>query len=305
VVVSVPYYRTSGTNVTSGCIGDVSVTGFLRGRAVGFDFGSSVTVGAPTGDRNKGLGAGKVTTDATGTIARRLEFARPWVSAGFANSVFNNVGYQRPYITDGNAVHLSGGVDFILPRKLAVGIGGFGLEPIGNQVVYSATVQAGSPASGGTQQPGQQNGGGMMPPGNMGPVMGTGNSGGRTMPPATSMPFYDRAQQSVVSASDLRDYRASVRLSVPLHTGLSLNSVVSRSVPFHLTTVRASIGVDLCAPALPRQALLTYTSGTASVPASRRDPAAPARRILRTFAITEKAHGAPTARSMARLGDFR
>jgi hypothetical protein len=66
-----------------------------------------------------------------------------------------------------------------------------------------------------------------------------------TVPPATSMPFYDRAQQSVVSASDLRDYGASVWLSVPLHAGLSLGSVVSRSVPFHVTTVRVSIGVDL------------------------------------------------------------
>ena len=82
-----------------------------------------------------------------------------------------------------------------------------------------------------------------MPGGNMGP--GMGNGGGTAMPPATSMPFYDRTQQSVVSASDLRDYGASVWLSVPLHAGLSLSSVVSRSVPFHLTTIRVSIGVDL------------------------------------------------------------
>jgi hypothetical protein len=243
VVVGIPYYRSFGASVSSGGLGDVYVAGFLRGRAAGLDFGSALTVGAPTGDRTKGFGAGKVTIDTAGTVARRFEFARPWVSAGFANSVFNNVGYQRPYITDGNAVHLSGGVDFTLPRKLAVGIGGFGLLPIGNQVVYSQTVQAGSPG-GGTQQTGQQSGG-MMPGGSMGPGMGTGNGGGMTTPPATSMPFYDSAQQSMVSASDLRDYGASVWLSVPLHAGLSLGSVVSRSVPFHVTTVRVSIGVDL------------------------------------------------------------
>ena len=242
LLVGLPYYRNFGTNLSSGGLGDVYVAGFLRGRAAGFDFGSALTVGAPTGDRNKGFGAGKVTIDATGMMARRFEFARPWVSAGFANSVFNNAGYQRPYTTDGNAVHVSGGVDFTLPRKLAVGIGGFGLLPIGNQIVYSQTVQAGSP--GGTQQTGQQSGG-MMPGGSMGPGMGTGNGGGMTMPPATSMPFYDNAQQSMVSASDLRDYGATVWLSVPLHAGFSLGSVVSRSVPFHATTVRVSIGVDL------------------------------------------------------------
>jgi hypothetical protein len=243
LLVGVPYYRSFGSSVSSGGLGDVYLAGFLRGRAAGLDFGSALTVGAPTGDRTKGFGAGKVTIDTAGTVARRFEFARPWVSAGFANSVFNNVGYQRPYITDGNAVHLSGGVDFTLPRKLAVGIGGFGLLPIGNQVVYSQTVQAGSPGSG-TQQTGQQSGG-MMPGGSMGPGMGTGNGGGMTTPPATSMPFYDSAQQSMVSASDLRDYGASAWLSVPLHAGLSLGSVVSRSVPFHMTTVRVSIGVDL------------------------------------------------------------
>jgi hypothetical protein len=243
VVVGVPYHRSFGSSVSSGGLGDVYVAGVLRGRAVGFDFGSALTVGGPTGDRNKGFGAGKVTVDATGMMARRFEFARPWVSARFANSVFNNAGYQRPYITDGNAVHLTGSVDFTLPRKLAVGIGGFGLVPIGNQVVYSATVQAG-PAGGGTQPPGQQNGG-MMPGGNMGPGTGTGNGGGMTTPPATSMPFYDSAQTSVVGASNLRDYGPSVWLSVPLHAGLSLGSVVSRSVPFHVTTVRVSIGVDL------------------------------------------------------------
>ena len=243
VVVGVPYYRSFGSSVSSGGLGDVYVAGFLRGRTAGLDFGSALTIGTPTGDRNKGFGAGKVTIDAAGTVARRFEFARPWVSAGFANSVFNNVGYQRPYVTDGSVVHASGGVDFALPRKLAVGLGGFGLLPIGNQVVYSTTVPAGS-SGGGTQQTGQQNGG-MMPGGNMGPGMGTGNGGGMTTPPVTSMPFYDRAQQSVVSASDLRDYGASVWLSVPLHAGLSLGSVVSRSVPFHATTVRVSIGVDL------------------------------------------------------------
>ena len=243
LLIGVPYYRSFGTNVSSGGLGDVYIAGLLRGRAAGFDFGSALTVGAPTGDRNKGFGAGKVTIDATGMMARRFEFARPWVSAGFANSVFNNAGYQRPYTTNGNAVHLSGGVDFTLSRKVAAGIGGFGLEPIGNQVIYSATVQAGA-AGGGTQPPGQQNGG-MMPGGNMGSGTGTGNGGGMTTPPATSMPFYDSAQTSVVGASKFRDYGPSVWLSVPLHAGLSLGSVVSRSVPFHVTTVRVSIGVDL------------------------------------------------------------
>lgn len=241
-VVGVPYYRISNTSLSSTGLGDVYVTAFLRGRVIGFDFGSALTLGAPTGDRSKGLGTGKVTVDATGTVARRLGLAKPWVSAGFANSVFTNVGYQRPYITDGNVVHFSGGMDFALPHKLGFGLGGFGLEPFGNQVVYSQTVMSVSSGSGGNTS-NSQNGGGMTSGGGMGSGMGSGGS--MTMPPSGSMPFYDRAQQTMVSASELRDYGASMWLSVPLHSGISLKAGVARSVPFHLTTVGVGVSIDV------------------------------------------------------------
>ena len=240
-VVGIPYYRTFNPSVSSGGVGDVYASVFLRGRTAGFDLGSIVTAGAPTGDRNLGLGAGKATFDVTGTVARQLKFARPWISAGFANSIFDNAGYQRPYVTDGNAAHFGGGVDFAIARKLNFGLGGFGLEPVGKQVVYSQTMQSGS-----------QTGGGMMG-GGMGAGMGSGmgNDGSVPMPPASSTPFYDNAQQSVVDASQLRDYGPSLWLSVPLHPGFSLNTAVARSLPFHLTTVRVGIEIDVARLLLP------------------------------------------------------
>ncbi|HWB84417.1 MAG TPA: hypothetical protein VG675_09780 [Bryobacteraceae bacterium] len=240
-VVGVPFYRVSNSNLSSGGLGDVYVSVFLHGRTDGFDVGSTLTLGAPSGDRNKGLGAGKATVDATGTISRRFEFAKPWISAGFANSVFNNVGYQRPYVADGNSAHFAGGVDFALPHRLTLGIGGFGLEPIGTQTVYSQAVPAGSQSGGDANIPG---GSGMMPGGGMG--TGMASAGGMTMPsaPASSMPFYMAAQQSVVSASELLDYGASIGLSIPVHAGLSLSASVTRSVPFNLTIARVGIAID-------------------------------------------------------------
>jgi hypothetical protein len=241
-VVGVPFYRVSNSSLSSGGLGDVYASAFLRGRTRGFDIGSTFTMGAPSGDPNKGLGAGKVTVDATGTISRRFEFAKPWISAGFANSVFNNVGYQRPYVTDGNAAHFTGGVDFALPHGLSFGVGGFGLEPVGKQIAYSQAVPAGSQSG---SQPSMPGGSGMMPGGAMGTGMASG--GGMTMPstPASSMPFYMAAQQSVVSASELRDYGPSLLLSIPLHAGLSLNATVTRSLPFDLTITRVGIAVDV------------------------------------------------------------
>ena len=240
-VVGVPFYRVSNSSLSSGGIGDVYASAFLRGRTRGFDVGLMLTMGAPSGDREKGLGAGKVTADASATISRRFEFAKPWVSAGFANSVYNNVGYQRPYVTDGNAAHFAGGVDFALPHKLGLGVGGFGLEPVGNQTVYSQPAAASSSGQSNTQS-----GNGMMPGAGMGAGMGsnagTGNSSGL---PNTSMPFYGHGQQSAVPPSELRDYGASVWLSIPLRTGVSLNTSVARSIPFHLTTARIGIALDL------------------------------------------------------------
>jgi hypothetical protein len=240
IVVGIPYYRTFATNVTAGGVGDVYVAGFLRGRAAGFDLGAAINIGVPTGDPSKGLGAGKVTADATGTIARRYEFARPWLSAGFTNSVFSNVGYQRPYVTDGNAAHFSGGLDLSAGRRVTLGFVGFALRPTGAQTVHSRTMQSNMISGDDGPVPGGPSSGGMMPGGHTIPGVGGG-----TIPAGVSMSFYDRAQQTVISADELRDYGASAWVSIRLHQGLSLNITTARSFPFHLTTVRVGMGIDV------------------------------------------------------------
>jgi hypothetical protein len=236
-LIGVPFFRLSDSNLSSSGIGDVYASAFLRGRTGGFDIGSTLTLGAPSGDRSKGLGAGKVTVDAAGTVARRFEFVKPWISGGFANSVFNNVGYQRPYITDGNAAHFAGGMDFALPHRLSLGIAGFGLEPIGNQVVYSQPVATGSSGNQSDTQPGN----GMMPGAGMS-GMGPANT---PNPPNPSMPFYGHGQQSTVPPGELRDYGASLSFSIRLNAGVSLNTSVAQSIPFSLTTAHIGIAVDV------------------------------------------------------------
>jgi hypothetical protein len=226
LVVGAPYYRTSSTSLSAGGIGDVYVLGSVRGRVLGFDLGSSLTIGTPTGDQKKGLGAGKVSVDAVGTIAKRFGAMRPWLAAGFTNSVFSNVGYQRPYVTDGNAMHSSGGLDFALAHRLTFGLSGFALRPTGAQTVYSQTMQPSATTGNPSQTPGGTTPGGHTPSGMM-------------------TPFYEQAQRSVISGSELDDYGAAVWVSIPLHEGLSLNVSAARSVPFHLTTIRAGIGIDV------------------------------------------------------------
>ena len=78
----------------------------------------------------------------------------------------------------------------------------------------------------------------------MGPGMG-GNQGSGAVPPGNSMPFYDQAQRTVVNAGELQDYGAAAWFSIPVRRGLALNGAVARSIPFHLTTVRVGIGIDV------------------------------------------------------------
>jgi len=231
LVLGVPFYRNSPAELpaaqgsiqrfSAGGIGDVYTAGFLRGHVARCELGSSLTVGFPTGDHLKGLGAGKVTVDVAGMVAGNLERFRPFVSAGFANSVFSNVGYQRPYITDGNAAYFSGGLELQLARRLRIGAGGFAVRPSGEQVVYSRVIPGRRP-------------GGQTPP---------GRSDGSTKPPKT--PVYEIAPLTTSPASELQDHGANAWVSVALHRAASLNLAVARSVPFQLTTVRVGLSFDI------------------------------------------------------------
>lgn len=244
-VAGVPYYRDSASGTSLAGVGDVYATGSLYGHAAGMELGSSLTLGLPTGDKNLGLGAGKTTVDVSGTLAHRFGRVRPFVSGGFSNSTFN-FAYQRPYISDGNAAHFSGGFDVRAARRLTFGMGGFGVAPTGTQVVYSRIMmgQASTPAQGSGAGAGNS-------PGGMG-GMGGGPSGtppAQNMPQMTAgvlahMPFLG-ATGAAVPASELDDYGANAWASITVARGVTLNFAAARSVPFQLTTVRVSLGLDL------------------------------------------------------------
>ena len=215
-VVGLPYYRFSGAPSAAG-IGDLYSTASLFGSVRGFDFTPAVTIGFATGDRSRALGAGKTTVDVSVAIAKRIKLFQPFVRLGFANSIFNNVGYQRSYIADGKAAYLTTGLDARPLRRLTVGAAGFAMWPFGPQFLYSRSAADVSTP--------------LAPPGHMRPAAG--------MNPA-----------SVVSATpggELRERGLSVWASFRIAPALSFNTAASRSISYHVTTVRAGIGVDLLA----------------------------------------------------------
>ncbi len=230
-VAGVPVYRISAAGRKATGIGDAYVAGFLRHRAGRYDLGTSLTLSFPTGDRSHGLGAGRVSVDLNGAVERRFARSRPFVTGGFTNSVFGNVGYQRPFISNGNALYASGGLDYRLHQRLTAGAGGFALHAMGAHAVISRMTGA-MPAS---------------PSAGMPPRMGPGMHEPGTMQPA-GLPFYARAAQASVPGEDLADRGVSGWVWWSVHPGVTLNLTVARSFPYELTTVRAGLGFDLSRP---------------------------------------------------------
>jgi hypothetical protein len=230
--VGVPYYRNEGTTLTADGIGDVYATGLLRGATKRLDLSAALSIGFPTGARDQGLGAGKVTYDAVGTIGRKSETIRPYLSAGFTNSVFSNAGYQRPFVTNGRAAHFGGGVEHRFHRLVTGGVAGFGTAPVGPQDVYSRVTTPMPTAASGTPMPG-------MPP-------GMGMTGGTTSMPVVpaSGPIYMHGTVTSVSGNKVQDYGINAFSTVALHRGVSLTFSAARSVPFSLTTIRVGLGID-------------------------------------------------------------
>lgn len=231
-VAGIPIYRISATQREATGIGDAYASVFVRQPAGSFELGTALTIAAPTGNRDEGLGAGRVSVDLNGTVERRLDRVRPFVTVGFTNSLFNDVGYQRPFISNGNSFYASGGIDYRVHRRFTVGLSGFVLRAMGDQMVISQ-MTATAPAA--TTMPG-------MPPGHMPPGMDAGLMGSGTMP------FYGHGPQTVVPGSEVSDQGVTAWSSWSLSPGITLGFSVARSLPYELTTVRVGLGFDLSRP---------------------------------------------------------
>jgi len=230
LVAGLPIYRVSSPQRRPTGIGDAYVSAFLRRPARRYEVATGFTLGVPTGSKEQGLGAGRVSVDVNGTVRRHFESLRPFFGVGYTNSTFNNVGYQRPFISNGNAFYTSAGFDYRLGRRLTAGVGGFGLLAAGTQTVISQMSNMQSMSAAGAGQgglPGMSSG----MPGH--PGMGAGMPVGHHTPIAT------------VAGRDASDYGPSGWTSWSPHADVTLSLRFAYSVPNRLTTVRLSVGFDL------------------------------------------------------------
>jgi hypothetical protein len=246
LIFGAPFYRNSGAGFSQGGLGDVYVSGYVAGTTGSLEAAALLTAGFPTGDRDRGLGAGKVTADGSGSLAWRWGRVRPYINAGVANFIFGNVAYQRPFITDGNAFHAAGGVEVNPAPRFTLGAGAFSVRPFGTQSVISRTPSEDTSSQAAASQAAAQ-----VP--EPGPPAGRGRP---PSPPGPSRrpPFVDTPSPTptLVPSEELNDHGGNAWLSLRLHPAVSLYFSAARSVPFHLTTIRAGLGFNMGRLLLPR-----------------------------------------------------
>jgi hypothetical protein len=176
---------------------------------------STVTVTAPTGDREKGLSTGKVTWDWNNHIDRALGRLTPFVNVGIANTITDTPFYVRPFVTRGFVSHFEGGSNVSFAHFFGVGGSAYAYEPRGEQTVVSRVVHRG-------QAP------------------GTGPGQGRGRPKGV----FESAAETVGPASIARDRGFSFWLDIIPAPVVFLEAGYSRSTSYSLDTVFWGIGVN-------------------------------------------------------------
>ena len=106
------------------------------------NYTSTLTVTAPTGDRQKGFGTGRATLDWNNgfyrVFANRIA---PYANVGVANTVSDTPFFLRPFSSEGIVSHLEAGTTLSLSRLAYVGTSAYAIVPSGEQTIVSKIVE--------------------------------------------------------------------------------------------------------------------------------------------------------------------
>ena len=123
------------------------------------NYTSSVTVTAPTGDRQKGLGTGQPTVDWNNGFYR--VFGRrvaPYANIGIASTISDTPFFLRPFSSEGFVAHLEGGATLSLSPLAYVGASAYRFIPSGEQTIVSRVVETRTEPAGPAERPGNSQG---------------------------------------------------------------------------------------------------------------------------------------------------
>ena len=154
VTVGVPFYFVSSSTTLADSetkarngIGNV----FLDLRATvhkpALNFASTLTVTAPTGDRESGFSTGRATFDWNNLFFRTFSRFTPYANVGVANTISDTPFFVRPFSTLGLVGHLETGVQYRLSRSWRLGASAYQIIPSGEQKVFSRLVRREPPGT--------------------------------------------------------------------------------------------------------------------------------------------------------------
>jgi len=134
---------TGSTSRTSSGLGNFYLGLAFRAPNPALNYGSTITVGAPTGSTKKGLSSGRGTVDWSNHFDRSFDRFTPFVDAGLGNTVPDSLRVVRAFTSLGAVGHFEEGAELELVHHFAIGGSGYQITPFGNQKVFSKVVQQG------------------------------------------------------------------------------------------------------------------------------------------------------------------
>jgi hypothetical protein len=127
---------TTTTNVNNNGIGNAYFGLAMRAPGKTLDYGSTLTLSAPTGSTTKGFSSGRANFDWDNRFEHSFDRLTPFFEGGLANAVPDSGLSTRPFTSLGMLSHLEEGAEFELVKHFSVGGSGYEIFPFGNQKVF-------------------------------------------------------------------------------------------------------------------------------------------------------------------------
>ena len=105
------------------------------------DYFATITLAAPTGNKNDGRSTGHFTYDWTNHVERSLGRFTPFAEAGLANTVADTRFFRRQFTTLGHAAHVEPGTRFRLSRSLSVSASLYDVLSWGPQTLFTRRIR--------------------------------------------------------------------------------------------------------------------------------------------------------------------
>jgi hypothetical protein len=120
--------------------GDTAINGHFDAHPSLLDYNFTATLGAPTGDKNDGLGAGQVTYNLNNHFEKDFDIFSPDIEIGFGDSsqlIGSRI--QKSYTSVGKLAHFQAGSSVDLPFHTTFDAEAYEELPLSSQILYSTT----------------------------------------------------------------------------------------------------------------------------------------------------------------------